>query len=527
MRRFILIVSLLTCIEGFSQADTNDFDHVFYTIESMDEFVFGGISDKYIETGFLLNKCPFISDEWKKFNVINGRVINSQKKENWSELYRFLLRSDWDYSHLPKIKSRTSKIIDNLFSQDPKADKIELPILCLDFNVNRIDDEAISNGQILFQDSQFQEGSNPEEGIDSKHLFFAGTFLDTLKFTSLVLNFDPFFIQSNREVEIVKIKIDLNGYIDELNPNERVSISNFLPGENEIEFEFVYEDGTIVKSSFVLYKEQTNRSGISITSDEEDFFDEVGTFGPAGAASQINPSLTYCIKWACNNQYERIRKPVIFVSGFNMAVDIAILTQLFQADCKDQYEKYNISGLVDNLRGTGHDIIMVRFIPAVADLRKNAQLLAELITYINTEKFNEGNYFENMLIGFSAGSMTIRYALDLMEHNHMENGDPHHHSKLYVSFEGEHNGAYIPLGPHAALTKFEEIYTTDQTLVIEHMSNSIMAQQLLKYYHEETGQLGTSYSEGQGESDLRKLFLGDMEDPRYWNPIPKWTVYRT
>src|SRR5690554_7232012 len=137
------------------------------------------------------------------------------------------------------------------------------------------------------------------------------------------------------------------------------------------------------------------------------------------------------------------------VAGWGPFTDQPIINnaQGWPSSLIDFYWSINQNGYIDSLVGVGYDVILAKFYPPNVNVLKNVSALQHLITLVNEEKFSNGSYHENIVAGYSAGAMCVRLTLELMEWEHMQDPIyPHHHSKLFISFDGEHAGANIPLG---------------------------------------------------------------------------------
>ena len=515
MRMFIFSIGMILSSYGFTQFDTTSYDKVFHNRGEAVEFVFGDLSESLYPTGFLLDKYEYLEDKWEKYCLSNDNSISSVFSiDNWFELYSILSKANNDGGDITDIIEINYKMIDHLFSGNGRTETaLNLPVILLDYKVNRIKEKGVENGNILFEENKFIEGSNPEQGIEENSLFFAGLWLDTLEHTEINITFDDYYIQSNRSSEIIGLNVSFQGMECTLFEGGNCLLTNIPDGDNIVNFETYFGDGSIVSSSFSFFARPKTKS-INVTNNELTLFDQVATAvisAPLGDEDTEHPSATWCVKYSCTNNSGAIRKPVIFVAGFGMGSPFTPLTSAGQTDCAELYVKYNIEGLCDDLLSKGHDVIIVRFVPAVADIVMDAQLLTNILTDINSNKMNNGSYFENVIIGYSAGALVSRYALDQMEKNHLEFGAPHPHTKLYTSFEGEHNGAYIPVGAQIALDHFNANYFTIKTFVIHYMANSPQAKQLLKYFRTETPLVGNGNSPGQGAHPDRFEFLNKME----------------
>lgn len=87
-----------------------------------------------------------------------------------------------------------------------------------------------------------------------------------------------------------------------------------------------------------------------------------------------------------------------------------------------------------------YDIIYVNWDQGRDDLRRNALLLEDIITWVNQEK--DANATQNVVIGQSMGGVIARYALAGME----QDPNLNHDTSLYISHDAPHQGANIPIG---------------------------------------------------------------------------------
>ncbi|MBN4062545.1 T9SS type A sorting domain-containing protein, partial [Bacteroidales bacterium AH-315-I05] len=182
------------------------------------------------------------------------------------------------------------------------------------------------------------------------------------------------------------------------------------------------------------------------------------------------------------------------------------------------YCNFNESGLLDDLRAKDFDIIIVRFRRGVDYVQNNTVLLIDMIDYINFEKETNGSHAENIVIGYSQGDLIAKYALAKMEKEFdfaTIDQTGAHHSKLHVSYEGEHQGANTVLGMQHSL---EGIVTVAHPLVIlfglltvlhiaKQTYNSPAAKQLSVYHNSKTG---NNKSPGQGQHSYRDDFESDL-----------------
>ena len=134
----------------------------------------------------------------------------------------------------------------------------------------------------------------------------------------------------------------------------------------------------------------------------------------------------------------------------------------------------NENNYLDRLRDEGYDVVILMFDNGTDLTQNNAALIAGMINVINAEKFANGSFFENVISGYSMGAVSTRFALAQMESKYKAGIGPHHHSKLWVSIEGEYQAANVPLGlqyfidfqanPNTALPSFFGYVNANQTL---------------------------------------------------------------
>ena len=174
------------------------------------------------------------------------------------------------------------------------------------------------------------------------------------------------------------------------------------------------------------------------------------------------------------------------------------------------YETNNQAGLLDQLREANYDVIIARFLPPNSSISVNSALLEQLINYVNTTKFANNSYEENIIYGKSAGALAVNYTLLKMEKAHLGSNAPHHHTKLYISHEGEHDGANVPLGAQHSVEYLKEYHSSLTNYVLHYILTAPLSQEIIKYYMTATGD---SDSPSHGESvhrTINQLFLNSF-----------------
>ncbi|MCE2504493.1 MAG: T9SS type A sorting domain-containing protein [Chlorobi bacterium] len=132
------------------------------------------------------------------------------------------------------------------------------------------------------------------------------------------------------------------------------------------------------------------------------------------------------IWYGCN--HTALERPFVLVPGFDF-IDIR--------SPNDIYTHYR--SFFDSLRDNGYDIVIIDYEKGGDYIQRNAFLFEKMINDINSLK--TGNE-QLVIMGESMGGLVARYALADMEQN--RNEDPE--TRLYVSFDSPHQGAYVPIG---------------------------------------------------------------------------------
>lgn len=98
---------------------------------------------------------------------------------------------------------------------------------------------------------------------------------------------------------------------------------------------------------------------------------------------------------------------------------------------------------IDTLQQHGYDLVLVDFYDGAKNIKENTALVEKVINLCNTYKNSEHSL---VIAGASMGGIISRYAL-----RNMEIQNKKHCTRLYISLDAPHLGAYIPLSLQATL----------------------------------------------------------------------------
>lgn len=508
MKKFLAGLSLLMNLHGWGQTDTLTFENPKQLMKyAFSETDFSSFSNLYFR-----NATMELED-----SVYNQLIYKNQPIRCSSSgiLSVFTFMNWWDMSETFHRDSVLFPVYDHFYSLDEESE-LRIPFYVVDLKINSLRPSASEE----FRNST---GSDPYRKILSSDLLeddmiYAAAFLDSFAYNNVILelNDQTVFSNTNRTIDFVEITSGNQTKI--LYFNSSVDLSDWLRGKQKIQFTIHFSDQAIVQVNQDI--EMNPRS--SAKSSVNQHFEWYETLYPDNYSSSTiySPDLKFSTYYACSDN--KLRKPFIMVAGWGPHTDNTFINnnQNWPSSLGQLANQFNQAGLIENLHDEGFDVILCQFFPPNAYVEKNAELLEQLVNLVNNRKMQNDSYQENIIMGFSAGALATRLALQKMEYKHLNANGPHPHTKLYISNDGEHGGANIPLGmQHAVeylweygynqswsnqltlLSPFENYFNT---YALHYILNAPLSKQLLHYFHTETG---SGSSPGQGPSNFRTSYL--------------------
>ena len=473
-------------LKVFSQS--NDTLYI-QNISELGTYVTSNIENQFGDLGY--NRLRLITPFKNIYDIYSGKITDS-------------ITSFTDYLMALRDIDLSNKLNTGLYSIEAKNENIlsrsikkgENYIAFTIIENNKLKDSVIINNYLEFTNNRFL--LNTPSGFypfEKDTLFIAailGDYFDT-KIVKFYFRFEN--ITSNLDVNPSKIEVDFddsNGFrnLDSLN-----EINYSTNGTKTITFKIYFAEKTYyaktkikiaqIESSFF-----SNNCDLVIPVTTPDVFPTLISTNKLGTTVYGK----YAVWFSSCNSSKKIRKPYIICAGYNPGngkkflpsvlsvpmINLALPNGtnmpipyfesqfIFNGEFRGTfYESYNGSyvkrfsrneycnegknakngnNLLDRVRDEGYDVIILANDNGEDVTINNAALLIELIEKINTQKMQNGYFFENVVTGFSAGAITARLALALMESRYKQGIGPHPHTKLFVSIEGEHQGANIPLG---------------------------------------------------------------------------------
>ncbi len=448
MKKLILGLLLLVSFNGWGQEDTLDVESVYEASEE----IYGNLN-QYVETGFLLNRAlsDTLSMVYKSY-----RFSDSITDANWFyTVMNDLKFMALDTSEVPSLTEIHDSVSRYMGGKEFEELKLIYPIGIADFNFNWINEtEAISNNELELINNEFHFVQGGESAFQNGNLNLIAPLYNYGSMENMGIVFgEKYFYSNYRDFnEIQSLKVVYNQVEYELGIDE---VFEFTPENSlyqEFKFKVFYSNGdSIVYNSRIETPELENN-------DQPKSFEQSPDIGWFHEESIGKLKLKAYFIPGCNNNSVQDpldmdpnkppyipMKPYILVTGFRPPI--------FGQSPKKTWKNYNDNHekMLNQLRLNGYDIILVKFnmslYPNKLGLQEASALLIKYLKSLNQEKEQHGfEYNENVIQGSSMGASIVRLALIKMEKEHFQNNNyPHHHCRLFNSYDANYYGANIPL----------------------------------------------------------------------------------
>lgn len=349
-----------------------------------------------------------------------------------------------------------------------------VPVAFMSFRYNRIRPGALEDGTLEVRgDGLVRLGGEPF----TTHRVHAAAPLKgyTHRGERVSFLFDRGLYFSNDPERLVSILADFDdglGYRAVRFGSEEI-VRYAEPGRKTVRTRAGYADGGTLHGSFTFDVEHLQTPDPSDTLAVTAAVPYQGQFGTGEAYVYLAGGRT------------AIANPIVVVEGFDLDNTM---------NWDELYQLLNQENLIETLRSRGFDAIVLNFADATDYIQKNSFVVVELLEQV---KALLDPYHDIALVGASMGGLCGRYALAYMEQQAIDHG-----VRTFISFDGPHGGANIPLGIQYWLDFFSDL-STDAAFLLSRLDTPA-ARQMLVYHH--TSPPGTT-----GEADpLRASLLVDF-----------------
>ncbi|HEY4797915.1 MAG TPA: T9SS type A sorting domain-containing protein [Bacteroidia bacterium] len=497
MRSFFLWVFVFLFFENtFSQTNNfwEDVDTTQlsgYTYREQVDAVFNTLDTSFYPSGILYDRVPGNSFINSFTGAISDTGIMSWNK--WFTVYNEMIFSHRKKPNIPEFIT----LYDTCFKQYYLTHTVNIGLL--NYKYHKLRDGAIDSGWVQLRDEKLYDAPNRKiNPYIEKKIFSLVPLIDTLRSPSVTFKLDSQFFFSNDNDPLRFIEADLGdgaGH-QEISPGRNILATYSASGKILLEFIAHFESGKKLYSHSyleVIMGAKSSVKGESVLSSSPGPDVEFEISIPRdnscpvmlqdminnGVVNPSNANLAYAkvgIWYNKCNTDKQVRKPILFATGYDPTQNIKLG---FGNNISDSYAYINnypngsvVEGhfLLDALRAEGCDIIIIDDKNGGDCVENYALLVEALIKKINGDysvaaitptsvlpnQYQCVTHHELVVIGYSLGAVTTRYALAEMEEKHFNPtlnpgfsynpAYPHHRTKTWISFEGEQQGANVQLG---------------------------------------------------------------------------------
>jgi hypothetical protein len=377
---------------------------------------------------------------------------------HWRQIYYELYRASLEQPAWPdiiEIRERASRA-----GRDGS-----IPIAFMDLGYSRINPAAFENEPGLMM-----RAGLPKIGADQileKRVFAVAPLRDyTYRGADVEFSLEPDLFFTNRPVTPASISIDFDdgrGFLL-LEINDRCQVSYAQPGPKCVRVRADFDDGTSLWGGFGFDVRQ-----LQVPAPDDTL--------------AVTASIPYLGEYATGEAYilyggshTSLTNPILVIEGFD--IDNTM-------NWEEIYEAMNQESMIETLSTLGYDAVVLNFTDATDYIQRNSFAVVELIDEINSLVPPD---VDIAIIGASMGALCGRYALAYMEDQGLD-----HNTRTFISFDGPHKGANIPLGMQYWI-KFFSGQSEDAASMLESLGTPAPRQMLVYYFTDPPGSTGESDS---------------------------------
>lgn len=372
------------------------------------------------------------------------------------QAYYELINANYNTSAMLDYNAMRQKI-DNTFNQNSS---IALGII--NYNFHSLDPESLSKNLITVSNGQaYDVPGRTLSPYLAKRTLIAAPLLpfDNIAVytgnTSFKLDTQFFYTNSGTTLQYCDINFGDGQGPRRVSPNSTVNINYTTAGEKLIRFSVKLSNGELLQAySFlsvttpptaVATAFSTANSGrcntiVEVPVTGYDF--NVNQYENPGSSTIKNEraKVTAHIYFADKNcSDKKVRKPIVFLDGID-PMNTRDRDEIYENYINDfNNDKVNIN-LGEKFRAEDYDLIIVDYEDGGDYIEKNGLAVIKVLESLYT---TYGQNFEQdfVVIGPSMGALVGQYALAEAERR-----GKNLHTRLYISFDGPHQGANIPIG---------------------------------------------------------------------------------
>ena len=418
----ILLYSLLilSAISAAAQSNNSSLSAIRSYLDEM----FSTLDKTKVPTGFLSDYAVNLVD----FNNYSGQLVDSNYVD--AACYADILYS----INSSKVSGDSLAIYStiNTFHQGATQSSLKASIAL--FQYNYIVENALSDGLITYVNDKVAdvyENNVWKDPYGTNYILGFATNAPSLVLNTVSISFPSSLFLTNISASLELDAGDGQGY-RQISLGSTLNISYSESGFKELKLKVTLASGTILYAHSFLLTIDSPIAPNSTIANETTIISTTYSGTPVSAK----------VSFKYGGGRTDIEKPFIVAEGF----DPFDLIKEFDSSLPDGY--LNIDTLYVNASDTlkSYDIIYIDWLDYKEDIRANAKLFQEIITWVNTIKHNNGSNCRNIVYAESMGGLIANYALWSMEQNGIL-----HETDYFISNDAPYYGANVPIGAQYVL----------------------------------------------------------------------------
>jgi hypothetical protein len=327
-----------------------------------------------------------------------------------------------------------------------------IPLALLDLGWDRVRDDAIARGALRIEHERIVPGTGP--AFESHRTFALGALRDRTAHgarVAFVLARDR--VYSDRPPGALRLSADFDDGLGErpIALDEPVAVRYGTVGPRTIRLRATRADGATQHAAATFEVEGVAPPApddtLHLTAAES--WD--GAAGTGSAYVYLAPG------------HVALSHPIVVIEGFDLDNSLG-------AD--ELYTQLDQQGLVTTLQADGFDLVVLDFTEATDPIQRNGLLVKTLIEQVQAVIDPEETL---ALVGASMGALCSRYALLRMESQAIP-----HRVRTWISFDGPHLGAHIPIGIQYWV-KFFAGLSTEAAFLLDRLQTPAARQMLVHH----------------------------------------------
>jgi hypothetical protein len=349
-----------------------------------------------------------------------------------------------------------------------------IPIGVLDVSYQRLAGDAVSSGKAWVEGGVLHVSG--AGALVERRAFMAAPLVGrTFRGASVSFVVDPqrYFRHATAPPQRLAVDFDDGRGYRAVTAGETVAVSYAVPGTKTVRVRRSDADGNELDARFRF---DVQALAVPLP---DDTIAVAGTV-PYNGGTATGDAFVYLA-----DGHTAVTRPVVILEGFDLDNSL---------NWDELYALLNDENLLEDLRASGYDAVVLNFDDATDYIQRNALLTVELIEQVQAMILPQQQF---PLVGASMGGLVGRYALAWMETNAVA-----HRVATFMTFDTPHRGANIPLGIQYWLDFFSDA-STDAAFLLSRLDTPA-ARQMLVYHH-------TTPPGATGEADpLRAQFVADL-----------------